>query len=341
MSKKIKIIAISTIGLLILVSLSVYPENKEKIDVKVLECEKVVFGKWGDNPGEFSIRWEDGLPYDGPEIRPAIDKEGNIYLYDILNKRVSKYSKGGELLLSFKLNKEQLDSLRMRGITMDKNENLYVGNLVFSKQGMFIKSIHTEIPRKEVPFIDGILEKGELLVSTDVYRYAINPEGKVIRKGEEYQRFTPINGKDYTLSSGPRKGRDKKDFILKIYDKKKKRSKELSFKVIDSLINKVVPQRLIPIRISIGGYVIVVCQRFTRNTYYIVFYIDENRSQIVKAYVLPSEVSIKGVTFSHNPPVFGLDGNIYQSGYSAKEEDPEYGGYWVKRYIIPDEDKPR
>ena len=330
--------------LLFLNSLCLYSQGKDRIEIKVLKGEKVVFGKWGDKLGEFGIQWEDekDFPYWGPENQPAIDKEGNIYIYDILNKKVSKFSNKGKFLHSFILNEEHLQRLKMMKIKIDREENLYIGNLIFNKSLELVKEINVDFACKRGPFILMGISEGNHLLIKDVHnqiQYIVGRDGGILKRGEPHKIFTPINGKDYSVSSGQRKGPDRKDFILKIYDSRSRNKlQESVFLLEDSLISNVKPQRLIPIKVSKSGNIIVVGMRRKGNCDFFIFYIDEERAKIVKAYILPSNPN---PYIDDLPPVFGLDGNIYQSGYSAKEEDPEYGGYWVKRYIIPDEDKPR
>jgi len=336
---KNKILWIVLIVFVIILSVGIFAQTDnsriQKPEIIKPEGEKVVFGKWGDKPGEFSIKWEDGLPFTGPEIVPAVDKNGNVYIYDVINKRVSKFSKEGKLLLTFNLTNEQLKDLKVIGIAMDKSENLYIGNLVFSKEGKLIRVIKSTSFTGKGPFIlMGVSEKENLLIK-DVdpqVQHVVSKEGKTVKIGTANQAFTPIGDKNYSVSFIDKSDKNTKMPYLKITNSNDKDRKEEKFLPNSSLLNNLKVKTLNPIKISKTGELIITARRQLRPLEYFLLYLNQENSSVTKAYVLPDEE-----ISTENPPVFGLDGNIYQSGFILGED----GGYWVKKFEIPDEDKPR
>jgi len=307
----------------------------EKPEIVKLEGEKVVFGKWGDKPGEFSIKWEDGLPFTGPDIVPAVDKDGNIFIYDILNKRVSKFSNEGKLQFSFTLTEEQVNDLKLIGITIDKSENLYIGNLVFNKKGEFLRQIKSNSFTGKGPFILMGISNNDNLLIKDVkpqVQHVVSKEGMTLKKSNSNQIFTPIGDKDYSVSIVDRSIKKRDGPYLQLSSSKDKKIEENKLLLNSSSLRNLKTKTLSPIRLSKKGMLIVTARKQLSPLEYYLLYIDKENSKITKAYVLPDEE-----ISTENPPVFGLDGNIYQSGFILGDD----GGYWVKKFEIPDEDKPR
>jgi len=275
-----------------------------------LKGQKIIFGKWGDKPGEFGIDLSEIIPYTGPETRPAVDKEGNVFIYDRVTNRVSKFSNEGKLLLYFNLTAGQLKNLRMLGIVLDKKGDLYIGNLKFGKNGKFLENIPIGVSKKAIPIIYGFSENSDMIVSTDDFHCLIDSKGKIVRQGPKNQRFTPIGNKDYTISPGGGENDIRGDLILKSQDINKREEKKVPISLNSGFLSGVKLKTLSPIKLSQNGNLITVARKRSHPLNYMLLHINENSKRVTKAYVLPDEE-----VSTENPPVFGLDGNIYQSGF--------------------------
>lgn len=309
--------------------ISIFASSTQTTTPKITELEgkRIVFGKWGNKNNEFGIRWEDekDFPFDGPAIQPAIDKEGNIYIVDALHREVKKFSSEGKHLLSF-------PSPPSSTILIDGSGNIYLdagdGIKVFDKNGKFEEFISLKHLLSGKGFLLRRLAENNSFLIDDLESHKME---FISREGKKIEEIQYYEGKY-----------NRKEKILEIFSiRGKERSSILKIKIDANSIGKLNRNWVEIMGRSIKGYIIVITERWNKPYNGIILYIDENTGQIVKTYILPPEVTIHMGTSAINPPVFGQDGNIYQSGFSAKKDDPEYGGFWVKRYIIPDEDKPR
>jgi hypothetical protein len=170
----------------------------------------------------------------------------------------------------------------------------------------------------------GISEDNHLLVGGKGRQYVFTMEGKTLKTGKPHRKFTPIDGKDFYISP------DKVGLFIEDSNNREKR--ELYFFFNTSLLNSVRINTLSPIKVSKSGALILTTQRQLYPNHYIVLYLNSEDPNASKAYVLKDE---QGST--EDTPVFGLDGNIYQSGFMLDDD----GGYWVKKFEIPDQDQPR
>ncbi|MCK4421635.1 hypothetical protein KAW18_12360 [candidate division WOR-3 bacterium] len=328
MVQKIKVMIIP-VGLLFLVSLSIHSQNKDKIDIKVLEGEKVVVGKWGSGLGEFGLKWEDDWLPIGPYCDPAIDKEGNIYILDQVNVKVHKFSKEGKFLLSFPFS---ISKFPIGGFLVDREGNIYIGDQVYSTEGKLKKRIPKFTDEKNTFLLTAINAEGHLIVENvdRCIQYIISNNGKIIKKGESNRIFTPVNGKNYQVEYDKKSG----DLLVTIAEEDKQ---ERQIRVLTeiSIVGKLSPN-LFNIRKTKGGYLTVNARKREKPFGYLVLYIDEKTKEITKVYFLPSE---NQETVEINDPVWGMDGNLYLTAFIAG--DCNECGFWVKRYIIPEEDKPK
>lgn len=90
-------------------SISMFSEEKGKevyeveLSSGVVENEEyeervVVRGRWGVGAGEFGIMYKDDQEYKPESL--AVDSKGNIYILDLVNNRIQKFSNDGRYLLS-------------------------------------------------------------------------------------------------------------------------------------------------------------------------------------------------------------------------------------------------
>lgn len=321
---KNKICRLTFLVFFISLCISIYASSTQTKTPKIteLEGERIVFGKWGNKHNEFGIRWEDGLPFDGPAIQPAIDKEGNIYIVDALHREVKKFSIEGKHLLSF-------PSPPSSTILIDGSGNIYLdagdGIKVFDKNGKFEEFISLKHLLSGKGFLLTRLTEDNNFLIDDLGIHKsqlISKDGKILKEIPYYEvKF------------------DRKEKILKIHAQTRDKSKSIvEIHMKDYPIGKLSMTWREFAGKNFQGYLIVITRRLNKPRNYLILYLDEGNAIIKKFYVLPT----KGEpTTTENPPVFGLDGNLYQSGFSTDLDNPSIGGYWVKRYIIPDEDKPR
>ncbi len=313
---------------------SLYAQRNDELKIDTLIGIKIVEGKWGNGPGEFGIVWEDGKDFPfGPYIKPAVDTNGNIYINDKQNVRIMLYSRSGEYIRSYVIYGNELQ--------IDKEGYLYLhtreGIKVLDKSGEFENLV--KLPDDEKSYLFwGIDEEGHLLVKDidEHIQYVLGNDGGVLKKGEKYRTFTPIANCEYEITHDSKN----RNMTITIHTDKTKTPKQEA-KIRTGLMAKIEYYYTIPLKVSISGNLIVTA-RMTEKPYdYIIMYVDITTKKIKKIYVFRSEKSIKGITVTNNPPILGQDGNIYQSGYSAKKDNPSYGGFWVKKYTLPEEDRPR
>lgn len=157
----------------------------EQVEVKYVP-EVIVEAKWGKGPGEFGYKihehkGEDNKIYKiviGPSCL-AVDYKGEIYIFDLINKRVNVYSETGKFIRDINLEFVHddvfpFDNLSFSEIHVDKRGYIYIRYrtdifswFIFDKNGRFVKRI---VEKRH--FYDGIvflkrrikeLERGENL----------------------------------------------------------------------------------------------------------------------------------------------------------------------------------
>lgn len=307
-------------------------QRNNEFEIDTLEGIKVVEGKWGSGPGEFGIAWNDekDFPY-GPYIKPVVDTDGNIYINDKQNARIVVYSKYGEHIHSYSIYGNELQ--------IDKKGYLYLytreGIKVLDKNGEFENLV--KIPDNGRLYLFwGIDEEGHLLIKDidEQIQYVLENDGRVLKKGKKHRTFMLIANREYEIVH------DSKNRSMKITIHNNKTT-EQEVKINNDLMAKIECYYTIPLKVSLNKNLIVTSRMIEKPYEYIMMYVDIPTKNIKKIYVLRSEKSEKGISVANNPPIFGQDGNLYQSGYSTKKEDPSYGSFWVKKYVLPEEDRPR
>jgi len=285
-----------------------------------LKGQKIIFGKWGDKDTEFGIKWdaEKDFPFTGPAIQPAVDKDGNVYMIDGLQEKVKKFSSKGKHILSFKAKPSST-------ILLDKEGRIYLegkGKVrVFSNTGQSKDTINVE----DKDFIlSGTGEDGNLIISN-----LSNNKMKTISVSGETE-------KDFSFYKA-RYDREKE--IIELFSiVGNKELKSLEIKVDTKYLGKLSRNWVKYVGKTLNNEYIIIARRLKKPRNYMILYVSPEQKKIIKVYEIPWS---SDPTMNEWPPVFGLDGNVYHSGYSAKKGDPDYGGYWVKKFEIPDEDKPK
>lgn len=297
--------------------------DEHKPEVKVLKGVKVVEGKWGSNPGEFGIKWEDELPFPPLDV-VAVDKEGNIYVPDDVNHRVQKFSKEGKYLLSLGGKKGKSSWIGgLLGLVVDAQGNVYVGQSkyiqVFDRNGGSKKTIPLD-STIQLAILWGIDENGNFLISDEGKSHLVSSEGKILRSHKK--DFIPVGEKDYYFNYC------KKENNIIIIAEKGEEKNELAVKTA----TKTGRPRSFPLWLSSEGYIILITYG-AGSSYkdYIILYLNTDGT-IVQEYIIPYTEKGDG-----GCPILGLDGNLYDAGYTHEENNPSYGGFWVKKYIIPPE----
>lgn len=297
--------------------------DEHKPEVKVLKGVKVIEGKWGDGPGEFGIEWNElGLPF-GPFPATVVDKEGNIYVGDDVNHRVQKFSKDGKYLLSLG-GKRGEDSwiYGILGLVADGNGNVYVGQSkfiqVFDKNSGFKKIIPLD-STIQLAILWGQDEKGNFLISDEGKSHLVAQDGEVIRSHDK--DFIPLGEKDYYFYY------DKIEGTNKLVTVKGREKSELAVKTVTNISRR----RSFPFWLSPEGYFIIIA-RGSGSSYKdkIILYINQ-QGETMREYIISYKDGDRGT------PILGLNGNFYRIGYKQEENNPSYGGFWVKRYTIPPE----
>jgi hypothetical protein len=296
---------------------------KDTIKTRILKGVKIVEGKWGIKPGEFGIKWESGGLPGGPYPDPAIDEKSNIYVGDILNNRIQKFSNKGEYLLSFGADSGEGSLIGgIGGIVVDQNGFVYVkwGKLikVYNESGNYVKSIQLDTAIKH-PLLWGIDENGNFLISDMSMGHLVSSDGEIIRSHKK--NFIPLGEKDYYFKH------NKRNKILQLVTVKGKATSELIVKTATNIGRR----ESFPLWISPEGCFIIMAPG-SGSSYKnkIILYINQE-GEIVREYIIPNAWS----------PILGLDGNFYDAGYAQEENNPSYGGFWVKKYVLPQEDRSR
>jgi hypothetical protein len=155
------------ISIVVISSVCLFSEDKKQnyeavlsssggVEYEVYEETVVIRGKWGTGPGEFGIAYAyvskvsnliEPIGHLQDPIYPkslAVDSKGNIYILDVVNNRIQKFSKDGKYLLSIpvesfvgakvvKKEHKEFDEYRVEGlvkvlginIVIDSQDNLY------------------------------------------------------------------------------------------------------------------------------------------------------------------------------------------------------------------------
>jgi len=128
--------------------------------------EIVIEGEWGSKSGEFGLLIK-GSPPQGPESF-CVDKEGNIYVLDVINYRIQVFDKEGNIkrILKYDRNYRFPDDL-----VVDENGNLYLLTeecefIVFSNMGEPIDSFQID-PNTDPTYTQNANISGHLDIMKD------------------------------------------------------------------------------------------------------------------------------------------------------------------------------
>lgn len=217
-SKKCLVIII---GVVVMSSISMFSEEKGKevyevelssgvVENEVYEERVVVRGRWGVGAGEFGIAYayvsrnenliEPIKPLQDP-VYPkslAVDSRGNIYILDVVNNRIQKFSNDGRYILEIpvesfigakviKKEYKEFDEYKVEGLV----KTLGVNIVIDSQDNLYYYCVKQEYDKDK-----GIMvaKKGEVWMFKDdklVKRWedSVPKKGYVIRKKDDNQKI--------------------------------------------------------------------------------------------------------------------------------------------------------
>lgn len=125
--------------------------NADKIPYQEIDGRIVLHGKWGNGPGEFGFKCEQGELPEGPTDF-TVDNDGNLYVVDRLNQRIQKFDKNGDLTRIFNFSGREVIPY-MRYIAVMKNQMYLSGGrkvYVIDSLGMLLHTIPMDKDIKRV-----------------------------------------------------------------------------------------------------------------------------------------------------------------------------------------------
>jgi len=135
--------------------------------------EVIIEGKWGSGDGEFGTQVDENFPGTGKEYKLsslAVDSKGNIYILDVVNNRIQKYSKQGKYL---------------NGIPVESFVGKHWGwEVIYNDDGSHAMKLGEEIPKGDFKIFQKLINptkvQGVNIVidsEDNLYYYCIRKDG--------------------------------------------------------------------------------------------------------------------------------------------------------------------